>query len=204
MIEIAIICVFVFLAWVVIRLSKRFSGSPSFGFKYDIPIPPEPIKSYLKAKNTPEATTEQVRTLLFRRAINIVPCVMKLQKEFGEMKHLHMSNCIPGDSFRQVQEVEHKILSELREVQNEAEFFKTGWGRTIINEAAKVYSHVLEKQRQKEAEMQKKQDIVKHEKTVAAQKRHLESLHRDKLEKNKRKSKRMLAALLAETSKNRH
>ncbi|KAI9018450.1 Pre protein translocase subunit Sec66-domain-containing protein [Hyaloraphidium curvatum] len=87
------------------------------------------------------AVKKQMMAALLKRAMVDIEHAQQITEERNSLQQLIKEGAIGEDLWEKLQRTELQLNEEILEVINEAESYKDGWSRTIMEEAAKLLRH---------------------------------------------------------------
>ncbi|KAF9905741.1 translocation protein S66 [Linnemannia zychae] len=152
----------------------------------------------LLQQSDPEATEAQLKAALMRRATEGVVRVLSMREDKQVLASLVKQGTVGDDIWVEFTLSEKELEQEIMAIVAEANTFKEGWGRTILQTASETLTH--EKNKQTEQEMKLKREEQARQKALKEERKEQTRLLNEKnreakLEKERAKA---LQELLAE------
>jgi len=92
----------------------------------------------LLQQTDPEASEAQLKAALMRRAIEVVKRIISMREDKPLLSGLVKQGVIDDDTWMEFTASEKELEFEIREIVEEANTFKEGWGHTILQSASEM------------------------------------------------------------------
>jgi len=147
---IAFLCTFIFfLKWnnsrKVVKLDKEWFPT----------IPEEEqyfalVEQYGDEEANPN-NTKILTSALVKRAMATINRMWDIQKEKPSLTQLVRDGVVGENQLKQLVLAEEETEAKLQDIQNEAECYKDGWSKTILQESAQLIAYIRQQQAQAQA-----------------------------------------------------
>lgn len=147
LIAVIVVVVGIIYSWRSSRKTDRISTASS-SFNY----PPE-RENFIKAKENLNpllpSELEELKKLLMKRALQIIPMLLNYQNEGHSIERLYKRGMLTDDMHYKVKELKDFFDQEFQDVKNEADELVTGWGSTIWEQANYFNQMIIQKNEEK-------------------------------------------------------
>ncbi|ORX76468.1 hypothetical protein BCR32DRAFT_248718 [Anaeromyces robustus] len=144
---IAFLCIFVFFAkWNNSRKTVKLD-------KEWFPTIPEEEQYFalVEQYGNEEATQQNTKILtsaLVKRAMATISRMWDIQKEKPSLNQLVRDGIVGENQLKQLNLAEEETENKLQDIQAEAECYKDGWSKTILQESAQLMAYIRQQQAQ--------------------------------------------------------
>ncbi|KAK3810923.1 MAG: Pre protein translocase subunit Sec66-domain-containing protein [Benniella sp.] len=112
----------------------------------------------LLQQTEPEASEAQLKAALMRRAMEVVKRILSMREDKPLLSGLVKQGVIDDDTWLEFTASEKELEYEIREIMEEADTFKEGWGHTILQSASEMVMHERAKVTEKEEAVRKQEE----------------------------------------------
>mmetsp|Transcript_25918 Transcript_25918/g.86875 ORF Transcript_25918/g.86875 Transcript_25918/m.86875 type:complete len:268 (+) Transcript_25918:87-890(+) len=104
-------------------------------FQYGLTLDTPARQHYLALKEEGGANGNQLSVALLNRAMAVLPCVEKIERDHRRAQHLARKSYVPRQLVREIEGAEGEVHDEVLDIRAEADRLRPGWSQEVFAQA---------------------------------------------------------------------